>query len=47
MLGEYVNAIVCRSNAHATIERLAEVAGVPVINGLSDYTHPCQALAAV
>lgn len=45
VLGEYVDAIVCRSNAHATIERLAEVAGVPVINGLSDYTHPCQALA--
>ncbi|MFM9024284.1 MAG: ornithine carbamoyltransferase [Planctomycetaceae bacterium] len=45
VLGEYVDAIVCRSKAHATIERLAEVAGVPVINGLSDYTHPCQALA--
>ena len=45
VLGEYVDAIVCRSHAHATIERLAEVAGVPVINGLSDYTHPCQALA--
>ena len=47
VLGEYVDAIVCRSNAHATIQRLAEVAGVPVINGLSDYTHPCQALADV
>jgi len=45
VLGEYVDAIVCRSKAHATIERLAEVADVPVINGLSDYTHPCQALA--
>jgi ornithine carbamoyltransferase len=47
VLGEYVDAIVCRSNAHATIQRLAAVAGVPVINGLSDFAHPCQALADV
>ena len=47
VLGEYVDAIVCRSKAHDTIVQLAEVAGVPVINGLSDYCHPCQALADV
>lgn len=45
VLGGYVDAIVCRSKSHDTIERLAEVAGVPVINGLSDLAHPCQALA--
>ena len=45
VLGGYVDAIVCRSKSHETIERLAEVAGVPVINGLSDLAHPCQALA--
>jgi len=45
VLGGYVDAIVCRSRSHDTIERLAEVAGVPVINGLSDLAHPCQALA--
>ena len=45
VLSEYVDAIVCRSKAHATIERLAEVSSVPVINGLSDEAHPCQALA--
>jgi ornithine carbamoyltransferase len=47
VLSEYVDAIVCRSKAHETIVQLAEVATVPVINGLSDYTHPCQALADV
>jgi ornithine carbamoyltransferase len=45
VLGGYVDAIVCRSKRHETIEQLAEVAGVPVINGLSDLAHPCQALA--
>jgi len=45
VLGGYVDVIVCRSRSHDTIERLAEVAGVPVINGLSDLAHPCQALA--
>jgi ornithine carbamoyltransferase len=45
VLGGYVDAIVCRSKSHDTIVQLAEVAGVPVINGLSDLAHPCQALA--
>ena len=47
VLSEYVDAIVCRSFSHDTIVQLAEAATVPVINGLSDYTHPCQALADV
>lgn len=47
VLSEYADAIVCRSKAHDTIERLAAAASVPVINGLSDYCHPCQALADV
>jgi ornithine carbamoyltransferase len=45
VLSEYVDVIVCRSKAHETIDTLAAVASVPVINGLSDYCHPCQALA--
>jgi ornithine carbamoyltransferase len=45
VLSQYVDAIVCRSKAHETVEGLAAVAQVPVINGLSDYCHPCQALA--
>jgi ornithine carbamoyltransferase len=40
-----VQAVMVRTFAHQTVERLAEAAAVPVINGLSDKTHPCQALA--
>jgi ornithine carbamoyltransferase len=47
VLSQYVDAIVCRTKAHETIVRLAEVSTVPVINGLSDFTHPCQALADI
>jgi ornithine carbamoyltransferase len=45
VLGRYVDAIAARTYSHRTIETLAEYAGVPVINALSDYEHPCQALA--
>lgn len=45
VLGHYVDAIAARTYSHRTIELLAEFAGVPVINALSDYEHPCQALA--
>jgi ornithine carbamoyltransferase len=47
VLSQYADAIICRSKAHDTILALAAAATVPVINGLSDYTHPCQALADV
>ena len=45
VLGRYVDAIMARVNSHATLEGLAEHAGVPVINGLSDLCHPCQIVA--
>ncbi|UCC17581.1 MAG: ornithine carbamoyltransferase [Dehalococcoidales bacterium] len=45
VLGRYVDAISARTYSHRTIEILAEYAGVPVINALSDCEHPCQALA--
>jgi ornithine carbamoyltransferase len=41
----WVDAIVARVFAHEELENLALFASVPVINGLSDYEHPCQALA--
>jgi ornithine carbamoyltransferase len=47
VLSQYVDVIVCRTKAHETIEQLAAVSTVPVINGLSDYCHPCQALADI
>jgi ornithine carbamoyltransferase len=46
-LSQFVDALVLRTFAHKTIEEFAEFSSVPVINGLSDYNHPCQALADV
>jgi ornithine carbamoyltransferase len=43
-LSEYVDAMVLRTFRHQTIETYAAHSSVPVINGLSDYAHPCQAL---
>src|SRR5436190_884009 len=45
VLGRMVDGILARVFAHKDLEELAEHAGVPVINGLSDEEHPCQALA--
>jgi ornithine carbamoyltransferase len=45
VLSRYVDAIVVRTHAHEPLERFARAAGVPVINGLSAVSHPCQALA--
>jgi ornithine carbamoyltransferase len=44
-LARWVDGIAARVYAHATVEALARNATVPVINGLSDVEHPCQALA--
>ena len=46
-LSRYVDGIVARMFSHRDMEALAEFASVPVINGLSDTHHPCQALADV
>lgn len=44
-LSQYVQGIVLRVFRHETIEEFARYASVPVINGLSDREHPCQAMA--
>jgi ornithine carbamoyltransferase len=44
VLSRYVEGIMARVFAHRDIEQLAQYADVPVINGLSDYSHPCQGL---
>src|SRR5439155_11997959 len=44
IMSQYVDAVVLRTFAHATVVTFAEYATCPVINGLSDYYHPCQAL---
>ncbi len=43
-LSRWVDGIMARVFAHQTVVELAEHASVPVINGLSDLVHPCQAL---
>ena len=45
VLGRQVSAIVWRTHAQARIEEMAAVAGVPVVNALTDDFHPCQVLA--
>lgn len=45
VLSRYVDAIVVRTHAHEPLERFADAATVPVINGLSALAHPCQSLA--
>lgn len=47
VLSRYVDCIMIRTFAHATLTELAENATVPVINGLTDLTHPCQLMADV
>lgn len=47
VMTSYVDALVVRTFHHATVEGFARFAQCPVINGLSDYYHPCQALADV
>jgi ornithine carbamoyltransferase len=44
-LERMVQGIMIRTFAHEIVEQLAEYANIPVINGLTDYSHPCQAMA--
>src|SRR3546814_9744139 len=45
VLSGYCDAIMVRTDDHAKIEEMAEYASVPVINGLTDASHPCQIMA--
>ena len=47
VLSRYLDAIMIRTFAQADVEELAARASIPVINGLTDSSHPCQALADV
>src|SRR5438067_6882143 len=47
VLSRYLDAIMIRTFAQSDVEQLAEHASIPVINGLTDEAHPCQALADV
>lgn len=45
VLSGYLDAIMIRANSHEMVKELADSASIPVINGLTDIFHPCQALA--
>jgi ornithine carbamoyltransferase len=45
VLSRMVDAVMIRADRHVDVERFAEAASVPVINGLTDRSHPCQILA--
>src|SRR5467141_3878686 len=45
VLSRYVDGIMIRTYDHGEVEELARFATIPVINGLTDLTHPCQVLA--
>jgi ornithine carbamoyltransferase len=47
VLSRYVDGIMARTFEHDTVIQLAEYATVPVINALTDWSHPCQAMADV
>jgi ornithine carbamoyltransferase len=44
-LERMVQGIMIRTFAHEMVEQMAQYASIPVINGLTDYSHPCQAMA--
>ncbi|HHW04173.1 MAG TPA: ornithine carbamoyltransferase [Thermoanaerobacterales bacterium] len=45
VLSRFLDGIMIRAYSHEDVELLAEYADIPVINGLTDYSHPCQVLA--
>ncbi len=47
VLSRYVDAIMIRTNDHQKLLELARNASIPVINGLTDFSHPCQVMADV
>ena len=47
VLSRYVDAILLRTNSHESLLQLVASAGVPIINGLTDRTHPCQLMADI
>jgi len=47
VLSRYVDAVMMRAHDHKSLEELAKYADVPVINGLTDLSHPCQIMADI
>lgn len=47
IISQYLDVLVCRSRSHSSLEEVARFCSCPVINGLTDCAHPCQALSDV
>jgi len=47
VVSQYVDVLAARTFSHATIEELARSATIPIVNALSDASHPCQAMADI
>lgn len=47
VLSHYVDAIMVRANSHQSLVEFAEYATIPIINGLTDLSHPCQVMADI
>ncbi|MDX2287998.1 MAG: ornithine carbamoyltransferase [Hyphomicrobiaceae bacterium] len=47
VLSRYADAIMLRTNSHDTLTEFTRFATIPVINGLTDYSHPCQVMADI
>ncbi|MFN3603279.1 MAG: ornithine carbamoyltransferase [Leptonema sp. (in: bacteria)] len=45
VLSKYLHAIMIRTDSHSKLEKMANLNAIPIINGLSDLFHPCQAFA--
>ncbi|GAB5459784.1 MAG: ornithine carbamoyltransferase [Henriciella sp.] len=45
VLSRYVDAVMIRANNHSDVEAFADAANIPVVNGLTDRSHPCQIMA--
>ena len=45
VLSRYIDIIMIRANTHQTLQELAAHATVPIVNGLTDWSHPCQVMA--
>jgi ornithine carbamoyltransferase len=47
VLSRYIDIVMIRANAHATVDELAHYATIPIVNGLTEKSHPCQIMADV
>ena len=47
VLSRYVDAIMLRANSHGSLVEFSDNATIPVINGLTDFSHPCQVMADI